>query len=292
MLVQSLRTNLPMAWLVRQVRGDKETGKKESFTYRAGFRHDKKIRLLRIKRRIPFVDPEAELIEEDIESVPRPRYHAISPVWSHGEKNRTITLNGRPFSISSSEYNILCKSSSYFGPRNVWIDTICINQQDDVEKASQIKKMRDIYYNARAVQVYLVDHPSSWLAVPFLQQILRAYGGSKSDCSAMMTEMLLRRKQDKWLRARIDALLDLLSNEWFERAWVIQEFVMAREVVVNYGKHSFDWDQFIILAQMIGDEDIPEVAQCLMSGGNGSSARLKSWVQRPVRLEKWRVRVL
>jgi hypothetical protein len=41
---------------------------------------------------------------------------------------------------------------------------------------------------------------------------------------------------------------------------------MARHVVVRYGKHSLDWTQFVLLAQMIGDEEVPEVAQCLMSG--------------------------
>jgi hypothetical protein len=152
--------------------------------------------------------------------------------------------------------------------------------------------MRDIYYNAAVVQIYLVDKPLSWLSFPFLQQILRAYGASKSDCSAIMIEMILRKENDRWLRARIDSLLELLSNEWFERAWVIQEFVTARDIIVHYGKHTFDWNKLTVLAQMIADEEVPEVAQCLMSGGNQSGARLKSWVKHPVRLEHWRARVL
>ncbi|KAF2281168.1 uncharacterized protein EI97DRAFT_355500, partial [Westerdykella ornata] len=74
-----------------------------------------------------------------------PKYYAISHRWSDGKKDRVIVLNGNRFPITSSEYNILDKSSSYFGPRTIWIDTICINQKDDAEKESQIKKMRDIY---------------------------------------------------------------------------------------------------------------------------------------------------
>jgi hypothetical protein len=274
------------------VHGEQQAERKESFVYPAKFKHGKKVRLLRIKRRTPFINLEAKLIEVNFKSLPLQWYHAISHVWSHGEKNRTISLNGRPFSITSSDYNILCKSSSYFAPRTVWIDTICINQEDDVEKASQVKKMRDIYYNASAVQVYLVDAPSSWLAVPFLHHILRSYGASKTECSSTMIEMLLRKKKDKWLRARIDSLLELLSNDWFERAWVIQEFVTARNVMVNYGKYSFDWAKFTLLAEMIEDEEVPEVALCLMSGGNHSGARLKSWAKCPVRLEKWKGRLL
>ncbi|KAF2036601.1 hypothetical protein EK21DRAFT_13216, partial [Setomelanomma holmii] len=63
-----------------------------------------------------------------------PHYDAISHVWSHGERNHTVLLHGVPFPVTSSVYNILNKSSSCFAPKTFWIDTICINQKDDVEK--------------------------------------------------------------------------------------------------------------------------------------------------------------
>ncbi|KAF2036600.1 hypothetical protein EK21DRAFT_83553 [Setomelanomma holmii] len=99
------------------------------------------------------------------------------------------------------------------------------------------------------------------------------------------------KQDDKWLRARIDSILELFANEWFEKVWVVQEFVTARRVVVNYGKHSFDWRQLAILTQMVVDEEVPEVAQCLISGGNQSGIKLKSWVRRPDWFEHWRDKV-
>lgn len=291
-VIHTLRSGTVVSWLPRAGCSEAEADEEGRFVYATGFQHDKRIRLLRIKRRIPFVGMEAELIEADLKSNPPPLYEAISHVWSHGESDHTILLHGVPFPITSSDYSILDKSSSYLAPKTVWIDTICINQNDNVEKVSQIKKMRNIYYKASKVQVHLVDAPSSWFAIPFLHELLQAYGASKSDCSAIMTDMMARTKDDKWLRARIDSIIELFANEWFERAWVIQEFVSAREVVVNYGRHSLDWSKFAMLAQMIADEDIPEVAQCLMSGGNQAGARLKSWVRRPVRFEDWRGRLL
>lgn len=125
-----------------------------------------------------------------------------------------------------------------------------------------------------------------------MQELLRAYGASKSECSTAMMEMMARKKDDRWLRARIDSLLDLFANEWFERAWTIQEYLMARQVVVKYGKQTFDWNQFVLLAQMIGDEEVPEVSHCLMSGGNRPGVRLKSWVKRAVQFEDWRRKLL
>jgi hypothetical protein len=43
---------------------------------------------------------------------------------------------------------------------------------------------------------------------------------------------------------------------------------------------------------MLTDEEFPEVAKCLMSGGDRSCARVKSWIKRPMRLEEWMLRSL
>jgi hypothetical protein len=65
---------------------------------------------------------------------------------------------------------------------------------------------------------------------------------------------------DKYLRLQIDALLELLANSWFKRTWVVQEFVVARQVMVHYGKQSFDWEKLKILAEIIEDEEVPVAA--------------------------------
>src|SRR5204863_10002059 len=134
-------------------------------------------------------DLEAELVEVDDDLLQTPRYDAISHVWGHGKKSQAIILNGCQFLVTPSVYNILYRCSSYFGKRIVWIDTICINQDDKKEKASQIKKMRSIYDHARTVQIFLVDSPSAWFAVPFLHHILMYYGSPKSSFTGIMTGM-------------------------------------------------------------------------------------------------------
>jgi hypothetical protein len=78
--------------------------------------------------------------------------------------------------------------------------------------------MRNICYSASSVQVYLLNKASSCSAIPFLQELLIAYGASKAECSTAMMDMMARKKDDPWLRARIDSLLDLFANEWFEGA--------------------------------------------------------------------------
>jgi hypothetical protein len=41
------------------------------------------------------------------------------------------------------------------GHNVVWVDALCINQQDEVERAKQILRMKDIYSTARDTVVWL-----------------------------------------------------------------------------------------------------------------------------------------
>jgi hypothetical protein len=52
--------------------------------------------------------------------------------------------------------------------RIVWTDAICINQKDKVEKAQQIRYMRDIYLKAQRVVAWLGEEKDTIKALKFL----------------------------------------------------------------------------------------------------------------------------
>jgi hypothetical protein len=58
----------------------------------------------------------------------------------------------------------------------IWVDALCINQNDEVEKQEQVKKMAHIYRNARNVCIWLgSDDPESRvsdLAMKFIPEAL------------------------------------------------------------------------------------------------------------------------
>ncbi len=111
------------------------------------------IRLLLLHRRNPIDAINCTLFEVDSKAAPS--YEAISYTWGNPLETGDIRVNGFRLRIPKSAYTILDNRSSLWTPRLLWIDSICINQNDEEEKVSQIQLMKNIYSNARFVSVCL-----------------------------------------------------------------------------------------------------------------------------------------
>jgi hypothetical protein len=223
-----------------------------SFSYSSAAEFDPRsqIRLLKLHRKIPFLELSGELVSHTIQDAPP--YHAISYVWNYGPQDiRTITLSGMRLEIKSNVHDILTRCSSFFLPRLIWIDSICIDQASDSEKTLQVRTMREIYGTAAHVLVCLGEGPA-FLAFTLLQElkwVRDVYG--EAEVPAYVSLLFERQRIDMYLRARVRALQNLLQHPWFNRVWVIQEVVVARQVTIYYGRHSFDWLEFYNLLRII-----------------------------------------
>jgi len=75
-------------------------------------------------------------------------YAAISYAWGEDTYRRSITLNGHRFHVIDNLYTFLetHRAAGQFGRTvKVWVDAICINQNDIAERSAQIQRMRNIY---------------------------------------------------------------------------------------------------------------------------------------------------
>jgi len=144
---------------------------------------------------------------------------------------------------------------------HLWADALCINQYDNEEKCAQVARMQEIYSRATCVRVWLGDMSSAVREMlPFFAEydLLgdTSYSGSdgykKWSCNCLIhtgptarpKEICLHRRPnclregDPKLRmwgAVLRGLNDLLSREWFGRAWTMQEAILARRAVMHFG---------------------------------------------------------
>lgn len=128
------------------------------------------IRLLLLQKRGPFPELlKVELISASVDSPPP--YEAMSYYWGTVTTKKTIPLGGKPFSCFPSAYSLLPSRSSWFKDRLLWIDAICINQDDIVERCKEVQIMWQIYENATRVIVWPGDSASTNLTSSMLYDL-------------------------------------------------------------------------------------------------------------------------
>ncbi|KAH8881359.1 heterokaryon incompatibility, partial [Thozetella sp. PMI_491] len=155
---------------------------------------------------------------------------ASSYTWGPSTPTFPVLVDGRTLRVTANAHTLLRDMSSYLLPRLLWIDSICINQKDEAEKSAQVQLMQAIYHRASIVTIWLSHEGAG-----------HAYG------TAVMprTEAELMGLMNTWRTyPQWPSLITLVSNPWFQRIWVVQEAVIARNVRVVYSGVEIDWKTF------------------------------------------------
>ena len=83
-------------------------------------------------------------------------YEALSYTWGAASEGRSIVLNGScTLPITDNLFRALRRLRWPLKWRLLWVDAICINEEDVRERSAQIAIMREIYQRAKAVIVWL-----------------------------------------------------------------------------------------------------------------------------------------
>lgn len=120
------------------------------------------IRLLEIK---PAVNDD-DLLKCELISVPLSTtldFSTMSYVWGDVTITKEIAVNGQAFAVTTNLVSALRYLRMHFRlnslysdiPRRLWIDAICINQADIMERNIQVQLMRKLYSSANCVLSWL-----------------------------------------------------------------------------------------------------------------------------------------
>lgn len=86
-------------------------------------------------------------------------YEALSYAWGDQTPVAAIECNGQPTRVTANLFQALRSLRDPVHPRLIWIDALCINQDDMDERASQVKQMQRIFSQSARVLVWLGDRP-------------------------------------------------------------------------------------------------------------------------------------
>jgi hypothetical protein len=94
-------------------------------------------------------------------------YEALSYCWGDASNERAITCNGEILMVTENLEAALVSLRLLDKPRIIWVDAVCINQNDLIERAQQVSHMRSIYQLAERVIVWIgLDYEDSETVFP------------------------------------------------------------------------------------------------------------------------------
>ncbi|KAK6603348.1 heterokaryon incompatibility protein [Botrytis cinerea] len=161
-----------------------------------------------------------------------PSYLAASHAWSDNmfaiQTDYKNTLGG---AMIETSVRTLFPNIKY-----CWIDTICIDQNDEADKKLQIPLMGDIYGNAQAVVVITTCDFPRWMTQNYLDQLTRDLGEAiaisrEEEYTESMSEYWSHGDGRQKIIEGMDCLELFTRTRWADRIWTLQEYILARQVV-------------------------------------------------------------
>jgi hypothetical protein len=252
----------------------------EMFTERYSYsplQHPSNIRLVSIRKEVIYVAPydtevpSIRFIEVSLDKTPK--YEALSYEWGKvfpaGPPRSSIrcTSGGQFIPVTRNLHDAikhLCPKERY-SKRLMWIDALCIDQDNIDERNAQVQLMSQIYQNAACVLVWLgPPADDSELAVRFLACLAEMFRKIRdpSQYQAMsraIADQVINNVTALTTKNRVAyctegftpwrALAKLMRRGWFTRVWIIQEVLLARKLVVVCGMHQIPWENYALVAQ-------------------------------------------
>ncbi|CAO2655310.1 Nn.00g103740.m01.CDS01 [Neocucurbitaria sp. VM-36] len=218
-------------------------------------------------------------------------FEAVSYVWGvdeatvqlpvHDEQHATSFLHGQNFWTKMYRYQFLndkiqaalrvranvATMLRYLRypwlPRYLWIDQICINQNDNDEKSQQVNQMGDIYRMSGRTLIWLGcskthRRPLSALETTWLENRPSRRRDAGDD-------MLEEGEEEHYTRLRPE-VRRILALPWFQRRWVIQEVALSSRprVIFGYDQMSFeDMTYFIDQLRKVSYDIAPQLAESI-----------------------------
>lgn len=198
-------------------------------------------------------------------------YTALSYVWGDPAFVKPMICNGKLFKTTKN----LDIALRYLRRTDVaillWIDQICINQDDLKEKTQQVILMSKIYQRAWSTLVWLgkeADNSSGALeTILTIGEKLQYYYEERApDVEDFERLALPALDSSKW-----SELNEFLSRPWFQRVWVIQEVVLSSSIQFMCGENYISWSDLCLFCTCMIKHDLIQYLN------SNSAAREKSF---------------
>ena len=179
-------------------------------------------------------------------------YEALSYQWGPPLPAKMITVNDTFVSIRYNLHLALLAIRDKQFPRCLWVDALCINQRNVLERGGQVSIMSKIFRHATKVLVWLGEAADD---SDLLFELMAQVEGRLDRLDSLITV---------WAQAGIDisrftkqklqsAFLAISRRPYWTRLWIIQDMLSASSIDLLCGSKSLPWAFFSIALEAIGN---------------------------------------
>ncbi|RMZ33817.1 hypothetical protein D0859_02068 [Hortaea werneckii] len=169
-------------------------------------------------------------------------YYALSYHWGPAGGQHTVRIlvdsNAYTIQVRKNLHTALRRLRSTQEDVHLWVDALCVDQENKEEKSSQIPLMRLIFSRANSVKVWLGEAAAnSDQAMDFIR-------------TCATSDSFNKLIKDHSTPADWAALSSLMRRPWFSRRWIIQEIALGKSPELICGEKSVPWQDFADVISM------------------------------------------
>ncbi|EPE35168.1 heterokaryon incompatibility protein [Glarea lozoyensis ATCC 20868] len=192
-------------------------------------------------------------------------YEALSYQWGSWDNALSIYVNGIQKAVTQNLHFALQSFREENSEVILWVDAICINQEDDDEKGMQVNMMTDIYANARYTRVFLgppdttsdetmvdISHVGRAVIDRGIYELLirmavlgdgdQLFVQLEHEAAQLVEDMLENPLiQIDQLTSLFKRISEILSREYWSRLWILQEIVVSQNVELYCGRLKIEY---------------------------------------------------
>lgn len=228
--------------------------------------NDKSIRLIHLEPGRATEPIRCNLVHTSL--LKNPVYEALSYTWGTNDDSETIFCDNVPFRVTRNLFAALIRFRDAKKTKSLWVDAICINQNDNNEKAGQIYLMREIYSQAQRGLIWLgckqIEDKQAFAVLQKLDDFIHWYRGkitvAPSQTQGRSLPLHIPAVATKFRDMNVSprewsCLNKFFQRPWFNRVWVIQEAVIVADnplpTVVVCGDQELSWNTLANVAEGI-----------------------------------------
>ncbi|KAJ4354053.1 uncharacterized protein N0V89_005786 [Didymosphaeria variabile] len=169
------------------------------------------------------------------------KYEALSYTWGAPFFVHKMHLEQGCIKITESLNSALRALRLSDKPRVLWVDAVCIDQQNNAEKAQQLPHMSWIYASASQVVIWLDEDTDGTAKAGFevareLHRLTWALGlPEATSVNEDQYEEYMPKFEANLRSMGCTQFFNILAKAWFTRTWTLQEVVLSSRALVLCG---------------------------------------------------------